>query len=83
MKVKFETPVNYERHTSEVQSEICRIVQFLTTACNASEGEIRAYGKDALNTLNNFKYGFGHNHLWIKQVINGELSDGRLLIAEF
>jgi len=34
-------------------------------------------------TFKNFKVGFGTNHMWVHQTINGEMIPSRLLIVEF
>ena len=33
--------------------------------------------------ITNFSYGFGASHMWVHQIINGEVSKNRLLIVEF
>ncbi len=33
--------------------------------------------------ITNFSYGFGSNHMWVHQIIDGNVSKNRLLIVEF
>lgn len=30
-----------------------------------------------------FRIGFGSNHMWVKKIVNGEISDKRLILVEF
>lgn len=33
--------------------------------------------------INFFVVGFGKRHMWVKEIVNGEISDKRLILVEF
>lgn len=33
--------------------------------------------------INFFVVGFGKGHMWVKEIVNGEISDKRLILVEF
>lgn len=33
--------------------------------------------------INFFVAGFGRNHMWVKEIVNGEISEKRLILVEF
>lgn len=33
--------------------------------------------------INFFVAGFGKRHMWVKEIVNGEISDKRLILVEF
>ena len=62
-----------------IAQEFMDLLEAITSSNN--EMELR----DSLKgfNLNHFKYGFGDSHLWIHQILNGKVSDTRLILVIF
>ena len=39
--------------------------------------------EDATWYVGFFRIGFGSNHMWVKEIVNGEISAKRLILVEF
>jgi len=87
IKVEFETPVQYSTTESikEINAELATMFQFLAVFTNpqSSTSRLRVNAPIYLEGMEYFRYGFGSNHMWIKQVTNGFIHDDRLLIITF
>ena len=82
MKVIVENSLN---NTKRVNGIVC--LEF-TGICNLiaqsqNEVELRANFKKFGGNLIHFVYGFGSNHIWVHQVVDGVVNDKRIIYAKF
>lgn len=70
MKATIENPVAFydEQNFSQSLMEFARITQDIATARDESELRANLDYSLKLGQINNFKYGFGSSHLWVKQL---------------
>lgn len=70
MKAIIENPVQFydERNFSQSLMEFARITQDIATAGDESELKANLDYSLKIGQINNFKYGFGSSHLWVKQL---------------
>lgn len=74
-----KTGINFrENKYFECLSEFDLILTNITTAKN--EEALRAHFK--FGSYRNFKVGFGSNHMWVKQIIDGEIKQ-QVIFVEF
>ena len=79
MTTQIENPVKLTEQ-AEQNSDIFHELNFVISELNFSKSIARA--KRVLgNGTNSFKCGYGSSHVWIKQLINGEVQSERILIA--
>ncbi len=68
---------------NEINSEFIAMLNGIKYAKN--EAQLRHYFAIA-GTFGGFKYfafGFGGNHMWVKQIVDGEMQKDRVMFVEF
>jgi len=82
MKVTIKNPVAFycDQNYSQSLMEFAMIIQDIATA--RDENEIRANLDYSLKIgrINNFKYGFGGSHMWVKQLSEDRKETKQLVI---
>ena len=85
MKAIVETSLHIEGF--DTITDLALLAEFnklLIVTTNAqSEQVLRHYMKLEFEKSKNFKYGFGASHMWVKQIVKGELCGGRIIFVEF
>jgi len=76
------TPKKYThyRDTRFMMLEFMAILENITKS--TTEAELRENMAKSIK-LNCFEYGFGGNHLWVKQNINGKTNGERVIFVDF
>jgi len=87
IKVEFESAPSYmhlvtKKEQARIRLEMSWLLHYLS-ACTNKSGSVECLKYEAqtfLEQMTHFKYGFGSNHMWVKQVVLGETLDTRILI---
>ena len=87
MKAIIENGVNYSPIPTrtikrEIQDDFCEILN-IVLSCETEEQLISTINTELdFGEWNNFKVGFGSNHMWVKQVLNGKVKQ-QVIFVEF
>lgn len=83
MKAQIENRI--ENATLEGMEALVSLLNDIQDCKNEKElrEKFSSENEDAIWCAGFFRIGFGSNHMWVKKIVNGEISDKRLILVEF